>query len=341
MAEHLTWGILGAGRIAGVFARGLAKSRTGKLLAIGSRCEEKAQAFGQEFGAERRYGSYTKLLADRDVQAVYIATPHPQHAQWAIAAAQAGKGILCEKPITLDLAGAQAVVQAARRNSVFLMEAFMYRCHPQTAKLVELLRGGAIGQVRLIRASFGFHAPFNAEGRLFAKALGGGAILDVGCYCVSAARLIAGVAAGRDFAEPLEIKASGHLGSTGVDEWALASLKFPGDILAQLATSISLTQDNQLSVFGSEGQITLPWPWAPAREGGQVRILLKRDGEQQAQEIVVATDEYLYGLEADAVAAGWEDKQAAPPAMTWEDTLGNMRVLDAWRREIGLTYESL
>lgn len=142
MPEHLTWGILGAGRIAGAFARGLAKSKTGKLLAVGSRSLEKAQAFGKEFGASRCYGSYPELLADRDVRAVYIATPHPQHAQWAIAAAQAGKGILCEKPLTMNFAQAQAVVEAARCNNVFLMEAFMYRCHPQTAKLVELIRQG-------------------------------------------------------------------------------------------------------------------------------------------------------------------------------------------------------
>lgn len=148
------------------------------------------------------------------------------------------------------------------------------------------------------------------------------------------------MAMGKSFAEPLEVKASGHLGSTGVDEWAIADLKFPGDILAQLTTSVSLAVDNQLVIFGSEGQITVPFPWSPAKEGGQARILLKRDGEQQSQEIVVATDEYLYGLEADAVAAGWENKQAAPPAMTWEDTLGNMQVLDAWRREVGLSYEA-
>jgi len=339
MAKELRWGIIGTGNIARKFALGVSRSRTGKLIAVGSRSQEKADAFGRDCGVPHRHGSYEAMLADADVEAVYISTPHPMHAEWAIKSARAGKHILCEKPIGINHAEAVAMIDQARERDVFLMEAFMYRCHPLTAKLIELLRDKVIGEVRVIRATFSFHAGFNPEGRLFKKALGGGGILDVGCYTVSASRLVAGVAMGKDFADPIEVKGAGHLGATGVDEWAVATLKFPGDILAQLSTGVALNQDNTLHVFGSEGNILVPWPWIPAREGGASRIVVKRNKDKEPQEILVTTEEYLYGIEADVVAANIERRQAPSPAMSWDDTLGNMKTLDRWREAIGLVYE--
>ncbi|MEW6752713.1 MAG: aldo/keto reductase [Candidatus Latescibacterota bacterium] len=340
MATALRWGIIGAGGIARTFARGLEKSKTGKLVAVGSRTREKAEAFGAEMHvpAERCYGGYDELLADAQVQAVYIATPHPMHAQWAIRAAEAGRHILCEKPIGINQYEAMAIVEAARRHDVFLMEAFMYRCHPQTARLVELVRQGAVGEVRVIQATFSFHAGFSPDGRLFANELGGGGILDVGCYCTSLSRLVAGAALGLPFAEPLEVRGAGHLGQTGVDEWAVATARFPGDILAQWATGVSLNQENVVRVFGSEGHILVPSPWIPAREGGAVKILVKANRDKEPREIQVKTSDFLYALEADTVAANLERRQAPSPAMSWDDTLGNMRALDLWRASFGFTY---
>jgi len=340
MSSKLNWGILGAGGIARAFAKGLETSKTGRLLAIGSRSQEKAGKFGDEFKIAKRYGSYEALLADPEVQAVYIATPHPRHAEWAIQAAEAKKHILCEKPIGLNQYEAMAIIEAARKHDVFLMEAFMYRCHPQTAKLVELIREKVIGDVRVIQAAFSFHAGFNPEGRLFKNALGGGGILDVGCYCTSMSRLIAGAALGKDFAEPLEVRGAGHLGQTGVDEWAVAVARFPNDVLAQWATGVGLNQENVLRVFGSAGNIFVPSPWVPSRDGGTTKIIVKKNSEKEPQEIVVESAQQIYGLEADAVAASIERRQAAPPAMTWDDTLGNMRALDLWRQSFGLVYEA-
>jgi len=341
MSTTIQWGIIGAGGIAKNFAKGVAHSRTGRIVAIGSRSQEKADKFADEFcPSARRHGSYEALLADADVQAVYIATPHPMHAEWAVKAAEARKHILCEKPIGINHAEAMAIVEAALRHDVFLMEAFMYRCSPQTARLVELLRSKAIGDVRVIRASFSFHAGYNPEGRLFANALGGGGILDVGCYPVSMARLAAGIALGKDFAEPLDVKGCGHLGATGVDEWAAATLRFPGDILAQVATGVQVQQDNAVQIFGSEGNILLPWPWIPSREGGATKIILQRKGQPNAEEIVIDTKDWLYGIEADTVAANLERRQARFPAMSWDDTLGNMKTLDRWRESFGFQYEA-
>lgn len=339
MASKLKWGIVSTGRIAKAFAKGLAGSATGQLVAVGSRAQASADAFGAEFGIARCHGSYEALLADPEVQAVYIATPHPQHAEWAIKAAEAGKHILCEKPLAMNHSEAMAVAEAAVRHNVFLMEAFMYRCTPQTAKLVELIRGGAIGEVRVIQATFSFHADYSPESRVFRNALGGGGIMDVGCYCTSMARLIAGAALGRDFAEPLDVFGAGRLHpETGVDTYAVATLRFPGDIVAQLATGVELSQENVVRVFGSEGWILVPSPWFGARDGETATIQLHRRGAQAPEEIAIPFDRGIYSLEADTVAAHLAGREA--PAMRRDDTLGNMKTLDRWRAAVGVVYEA-
>lgn len=340
MMDKLAWGIMSTGGIARIFARGVKESKTGVLMAVGSRTQEAADAFGDAWDVPHRHGSYDALLADADVQAVYICLPHPMHAEWAIKAAEAGKHILCEKPIALNHADAMAIVEAAERNDVFLMEAFMYRCHPQTAKLVELLQSGVIGDVRVIQASFSFDAGYRPEGRLLANALGGGGILDVGCYTASMVRLVAGVATGKPFAEPTELKGLAHLGATGVDEYAAAVLKFPGEIVAQLLTGVRADgeENNSVHIIGSKGTITVPTPWTPGRSGNTI-IVQKLSGKER-DEILIEDKGNLYGIEADTVAAGIEARQAAWPAMTWADTLGNMALLDRWRASIGLVYES-
>jgi predicted dehydrogenase len=335
--NSLSWGILGTGRIAGIFAQQLSQSKTGKLAAVGSRSRDSADKFIAEFHVPRGYSTYDTLLADSQVQAVYIATPHPSHAEWCLKAAKAGKHILCEKPLTLNHTEALAVVDAARKHDVFLMEAFMYRCHPQTVKLIELLREKVIGEVRVIHASFGFHRDFNPEVRLFKNALGGGGILDVGCYTVSASRLVAGIATGKPFADPVEVKGCGHFAPTGVDTWAIASLKFPGDILASLATSVEVQQQNTLRICGSDGSIFVPAPWAQLHDSTTTRLFIERKGKPQ-QEIVVESTQPAFAIEADHVAAHIEQRQA--PAMTWDDSLGNMHTLDRWRKSIGLTYKT-
>jgi predicted dehydrogenase/aryl-alcohol dehydrogenase-like predicted oxidoreductase len=336
MSEKLKWGIIGAGNIAKAFANGVAGSQSGTLVAIGSRSQETADKFGDQFNVPNRHSSYEALLADPEVQAVYIATPHPLHAEWAIKAAAAGKHILCEKPLTLNASTAMSVINAARENDVFLMEAFMYRCHPQTAKLAELIRENAIGEVRHIRASFAFNAGFAEEGRLFENAMGGGGILDVGCYPVSMSRLIAGAANGKSFIEPIEVKAVGRVGETGVDEWTSAVALFPGDIVAQWTTGIRISSDNTVVITGTEGTITLNDPWVPARDGGQTKIIVERGGE--TEEIVIDSPIGLYSLEADEVARSIPERQS--PKMSHDDTLGNLRTLDLWREQIGLAYPS-
>ena len=338
--QTLRWGILGTGAIARTFAEGVRRSRTGALVAVASRSRDSADAFARDRGVRRAHGCYESLLTDGDVDAVYIATPHPFHAEWAVRAADAGKHVLVEKPIGLNHAEAMRVVEAAVANDVFLMEAFMYRCHPQTRRLVELVREPAIGDVRVIHATFSFHwpNPLDLSSRLVNHALGGGGILDVGCYCTSVARLIAGAALGKDFAEPIDVRAVGHVGAESrVDEWSVASLKFPGGILAQLATGVQVRQESVVRVDGSEGSLFVPNPFVPAKEPGATKIIVKRHDEPQPREIVFDGDDDVYAFEADAVARNVERRQA--PEMSWEDSLGNMKALDKWRGQINLTYD--
>ncbi|HEY8965426.1 MAG TPA: aldo/keto reductase [Candidatus Methylacidiphilales bacterium] len=334
------WGLLGAGGIAKAFAEALPHSKTGRLAAVGSRDGAKAAAFAAPFGPEvRAHGSYEALLADPGVDAIYLATPHPQHARWAIAAARAGKHLLCEKPLTLNHAEAMAVAQAARESGVFLMEAFMYRCHPLTARWLEVVRSGALGRIGLIRATFSFRSEYNPAGRLFSNALGGGGILDVGCYPASIARLAAGAALGKPFADPLRVTGEAVLDpGEGTDLWAAATARFEGGIVAQLAAGVALTQENGLWVHGTEGALHVPSPFVIVREGGKASFFVTREGK--TEETVVETDEWLYGLEADAVGAALADGKKESPAMPVADTLGNMAALDAWRESAGFAYRT-
>ncbi|MEM7396569.1 MAG: Gfo/Idh/MocA family oxidoreductase, partial [Verrucomicrobiota bacterium] len=333
----MKWGLIATGHIAEVFAKGLLETDSGSLYAAGSRNRDKAAAFAERFGGEKAYGGYQEVLDDPVVEAVYISTPHTAHAEWAVKAAEAGKAILCEKPITMNLRDAERAIEAARTHEVFLMEAFMYRCNPQTFKLIELIRDGAIGSVRAVRACFAFDAPRNLEGRLLNPALGGGGILDVGCYPISFARLMAGAAMERDFADPVALKGLGHIGADSkVDEWAGATLKFENGIVAQAFTGVQLTTETAATVYGTEGRIHLPEPWrANGRGPGRSTFQLLRDG-REPETVEITADRSGYAYEADVVAEYRNRPEA--PFMRWADTLGNMRTLDRWRAEIGLTY---
>ena len=339
--SKLKWGILATGHIAGAFAEGVQHSRTGRLVAVASRSQESADRFADQFGGiANRHSSYELLLEDPDVEAVYIATPHPMHKEWAIRAAQSGKHILCEKPIGMDLEEAEQIIAAARENDVFLMEAYMYRCSAQTAEIVRLISEGAIGKVKSIEASFSFDIGPNPEGRHLNKALGGGGILDVGGYPMSMAMLVAGVACGEDFAEPEVVKAVGHLGETGVDEYTSAVALFPNGIIARLSCGVALEEPINVSIAGTEGRIFVPLPWKPAQKGGATQLHLFKPGNEDPEVIEVVSGDHLYGAEADTVARYIKARQARSPAMSLDETLGLMRALDSWKEQIGLSYKN-
>lgn len=339
----LNWGILGAGNISGAFAKGLQQTDSGGLVAVASRDEAKARAFAEAHAAPgtavAAHAGYEALLANPAVDAVYIGLPHTEHLHWTVRALRAGKHVLCEKPLGLNHAEAMIAFDEAERAGRVLMEAFMYRCIPQTAKLLELLQSGVIGELRHIQASFCYASTPRAGSRTWEPALAGGGILDVGCYPMSMARLLAGVARGQAFAEPVEMQAMGRLHERMlVDSWALATLRFPGDITAQIATAVSFEQEESLRLAGSQGALVVPSPWYGAGAGsGESRIELWVD-EALAQTWSITTDRSLYAYEADAFAAAVKAGAVPHPAMSPADSLGNLVALDRWRRAIGLSY---
>jgi predicted dehydrogenase len=346
----VSWGILGTGMIAGVFARGLAASTTGSLRGVASRNIESAHRFADEFAVPQRYQGYEALLADPAIDAVYISLPNHLHAEWTTRCAEAGKHILCEKPLTVNDEEAETVIEAVRKHDVFMMEAFMYRCHPQTARLAELIRSGAIGRVRVIQAHFSYNMHGPRDNIRQQNAAAGGGIMDVGCYTASMARLIAGAATGREFADPIDTSSGlaltgfAHIGQRSrIDEWATAAVLFPGDIVANLTCGIQVQVDMALRIWGSEGHIVVPNPWFPDHirpdSDGSTHILVYRDGETAPQDIESPAGLPLYAIEADTVARHIAHRQAPSPCMTWDDSLSNMRMLDAWRRAIGLVFD--
>ncbi|HEV8550081.1 MAG TPA: Gfo/Idh/MocA family oxidoreductase, partial [Polyangiaceae bacterium] len=257
----LGWGIVGTGAIAAAFTRALRGSKRCHVVSACGSSPEKAARFAKRFGLPRAAGSLEELCADPAVTAVYVATPHPLHQPQALVAIEAGKHVLCEKPLAMDATGAAFLIEAARIRGVFLMEAFMYRCHPLVHELVARIARGEIGEVRHVRADFGFRVPRDPAGRLFDPALGGGAILDVGGYPMSLARLVAGVAAGGQFAEPVALRGSGFVGPAGADELASANLRFASGMTAEIACAVRHDLGTRVVIFGERGRIILPNPW--------------------------------------------------------------------------------
>jgi predicted dehydrogenase len=338
MSRTIRWGIMGTGKIARIFAGALTESTSGDLVAVASRSHECARAFAREFDVGHAHGDYAGLVDDPEVDLVYVATHHPDHRAWAVRAAEAGRHVLCEKPLAVHAVDAERIVAAARGNGVFLMEAFAYRCHPQTERLVDLLRNGAIGEVRMIDALFGYDAGPRPTNYLLDRALAGGSILDVGCYTTSMSHLIARVAAGGEVAEAIEVSGGGLIGPSGVDHWAAATVTFGGGLLARIATSVQIDLGSWLRIYGSEGQITVPSPWLPGTFGARSTILVERRGAAPT-EMEIPRRGDVYATEIEVVAGFVERRELSPSAMPWEESLANMRTLDRWRSLIGLRYE--
>ena len=335
----VSWGIIGPGTIAENFATGLAQTDTGRLVAIASRSAARRAAFGDRHAipAAMRYANYAALIADPAVQAVYIATPHPFHAEQALSAIRAGKAVLVEKPAGLNEAEVTALVEAARQEGVFFMEGYMYRCHPQIARLAELIRAGTIGTVEHIHATFGFDARAWPDSRVHDFALAGGAILDVGGYPVTGAALVAGLAAGLPFQRPDRIRATGILGRTGVDGVSHATMTFPSGITAEIACATVRQMDNQLRIDGSAGSILLLDPWVPGRNAGPSDSTIRITTAGQTADEVIRHPWQLFAHEADmasrAIAAGLTEPPF--PAVSHAESIATAATLDAWRAEVG------
>lgn len=345
MSLHkLRWGILSTGSIARRFANSLAKSDTGILTAVASRQLETAKTFAREFapdsGLPKAHGDYASLLENPDVDAVYIATPHPMHLEWVIAAAKAKKQILCEKPVGMNLAELEEMLAAVKVNGVFFMEAFMYRCHPQVQLLREMILSSEIGAIRMIHATFSYaRDSYTTSERRIARALGGGSILDVGCYGVSMARLVAGEIAGLRYSEPHSVKGFARLESNEqTDLTAAALLEFDHGLIAMIQSGIHLKGENVVRLEGEKGSISLTCPWAVRHGESFLNVTEYAQGTTRSIE-TTREDEDLYAYEIDEVGRAVNNGEKESPKMSWDDSRGNSEVLDRWLKDAKVVYQ--
>ena len=308
----MKWGLLSTANINGKLLGGVQGTDEATVVAVASRDRSRAEAFAREPGIERALGSYEELVADPEVEAIYNPLPNSLHVPWSVQALEAGKHVLCEKPLTRRPAEVEEAFAAAERSGRLLMEAFMWRHHPQTRRLRELLDEGVIGRLRLVRACFSFPLREAENIRLNAE-LDGGGLMDVGCYCVSGARLVAGT-------EPERVSAEQVIGGKGVDIALSATLRFPDDVLAQFDCGLAVGHRHVLEAVGEEGSLYLADPW----HGRSPGIRLTRGEEVEAIEIADANP-YSHQLENFARAARGEE----PPLLGADDALGQARTIEA------------
>ncbi len=324
MSTPIRWGILGPGTIARAFATGLTVVPDAKLVAVGSRTLDKAKAFAAEFGAARAHGSYAALANDPEVDAIYVATPHPMHRDDAILCLNAGKAVLCEKPFTVNAKELEAVVAVARAKRVFLMEAMWTRFLPVMSKVREWLASGRIGEPRLVTADFGFRCGWDPQSRLLAPSLAGGGLLDVGIYTVAFAAMVFGPT-------PSRIAGFAHLGETGVDEQAAYILGYPGGGLASLTCAVRTDTPHGARIDGTEGRIEIAAPFWKA-----TRAVLTACGRTETIEAPHLANGYEY--EAMEVGRCLRAGLTESPLVTLDESLALMRVLDQLRGQFGLRY---
>lgn len=312
MIEPLRWGILGAANIAEAIARAIAASPGNTLQAVASRDIEKARRFAKEHGARAAVEGYAELLARDDVDAVYIPLPNSLHAEWTLAAIDAGKPVLCEKPFALNADQARAVAAEAERAGVPVMEAFGYRFHPMYDTIGRLINEGAIGKVVTISSVFNWRLDDPAAIPASAE-LGGGALMDVGCYGVHVARMLTGE-------EPLRVLAFARRGA--VDETLMGVLEFPGGVLAHVECSMETEESRHLEIKGARGSIIVDNPWYPREI--EVPIRLRRD---EREEIMTVPGADAYRVEIEEMERAI--RTGTPPCVSLDDAVANMRVLDA------------
>jgi predicted dehydrogenase len=307
----LHWGLLSTARINRSLIPPLRASKRNQLVAVGSRAQDSADKYAQEWKIPRAHGSYEALLANPEIDVIYNPLPNHLHAEWTIKAVEAGKHVLCEKPLALNVEEVDAIQSAARKHGRIVMEAFMYRHHPQTLKVQELVKNGSLGTLKLIRGSFSYVLSREGDVRLKPE-MGGGSIWDVGCYPISYARMIVG-------ANPLEVFGWQVAGPTGIDETFAGQMRFANDVLAQFDSSFVIPFHTFMEIVGSDGTLNIPRPFRP---GTDEKIYLTQ-GEKT--EIIKIPGQELYVGEVenmtDAILLGHE------PRVSLDDSRANVAVI--------------
>lgn len=322
--KTIRWGIMGTGWIAEKFAADLTYVSNGEGAAVGSRTRNSAEQFAAKFSIPRAYGSYEELANDPEIDAIYVATPHPFHRDNVITALRGGKAVLCEKPITVNSRELEEIIALAKEKGLFLMEAMWTRFLPPIVQVRKWLEEGRIGEVKLVKAEFGFRSDWNPSGRLLNLELGGGALLDAGIYPVSFASMIFG-------ADPEEVWSTAHIGETGVDEHFSILLDYGQGRSASLHGAVRLDLTNEAYIYGTEGSIHIP-----SFLNANTATLLVR-----GQEAETVTDDRIavgYAFEAEEVGRCLLAGETESSTITLAESLGIMRLLDQVRAQWGIKY---
>lgn len=310
----MRWGIMGPGNIIKRVSKSFDVLENHSIYAIGSRSSKRAEAAAELYGAVKYYGSYNELVDDKDVDAIYIATPHPQHIDCAILALEAGMPVLCEKPITINADEARKMAACAKKNGVFLMEAMWSRFFPVTLKAKSWIAEGLIGDVRQVWVDFGGLSPFDPQSRIFNPDLAGGALLDVGIYTVSfVSNIMNGV-------QPEIIKSIADIGSTGVDEQNAVIFGYSNGQLAMLSSAVRTTTDHTAIIYGTKGSIEIKNFWHP------VRAVLKVSGQET--EYVNKSEAEGFEYEIEEVERCLKAGLLESPLMTWKESIDIMETMD-------------
>ena len=322
MGDMVRWGILSTANIGRRVIPAIHASRNGVVVAVGSRSLAGAQAFAAEQHIPRAHGSYEDLLADPDIDAIYIPLPNSLHAEWSIKCARAGIPTLCEKPFASDAAEAQSIVAAFEEQAVLLAEAFMYRFHPQHKKVKQIIAEGGIGDMQIISSAFTFPISDAANIRL-SKPLAGGALMDVGCYCVNLMRFITGE-------EPSQTTASKRIGqATSVDEALAGALQFPSGVVGSFHCGLRAWREHSYTIKGTEGMIRVPASFVPDKNAAtSVQHWL---GDDYTEHRIPPVDQYQLMVEdfADALLGG------RAPRFPASDAVANMAVIDQLLERVG------
>jgi D-xylose 1-dehydrogenase (NADP+, D-xylono-1,5-lactone-forming) len=309
--DAVKWGIVSTADINRKLIPGAHASPKVDLVAVASREQTRADEYARQWQIPRAYGSYDALLADPEIEAVYISLPNTLHCEWSIKALEAGKHVLCEKPLSRRAEEVEAAFDAADRAGRLLMEAFMYRHNPQTKRVQELVAGGAIGELRLIRSVFSYSL-YDEDNIRLRSEVEGGALMDVGCYDVSASRLFGG--------EPERVYGEAWFGPTGTDWTFAGTMRFPNDVLALFHCGTALVEQDELELVGSTGSLFVDDPWHCLEPG----IELRRGGVAGRIPVEHA-DSYRLELEnlSDAI------RGEAVPLLGREDAVAQARALGA------------
>lgn len=321
MTNRVRWGILSTANIGRKrVIPAIHESHSGEVVAIASRSQDKASAFAAELNIPMAYGSYEALLADPNVDAVYNPLPNGDHAEWSIRCAEAGKAVLCEKPLARDADEAQHMVDVFAERGILLAEAFMYRFHPQTQRVLALVRDGAIGTLQVIQSAFTFTVRHEGDIRLSA-ALAGGSLMDVGCYCVNVMRLITGE-------EPDDVRAVGRFGAgeDGVDESLAGVLHFPSGVIGHFDSGLRAYRTHMVDLRGTHGRILVEEAFTPAAD--QSTVIRYWQGEVFEALSIPPANQYTRMVDdfGDALLTG------RAPLYPAQDAVANMRVIDHLRR---------